>query len=155
MSHTFAKNHIHVIFSTKERRKMIPQNVQPQLWSYMAGICRNQKLEPIAINGTDNHAHLLFHLSSSMALAKAVLLLKANSSKWMNEHGRKFAWQDGYGAFSVSASNTLAVANYIRNQAEHHRKRSFEEEYLALLRSMELNSIRNMFSDKRSPAGIV
>ena len=134
MSHTYAKNHLHVIFSTKQREKLIPKNLQPKLWSYMAGIFHNRGITPIAINGTDDHAHALFHLPPSIALAKAMLLLKANSSRWMSEHGKKFAWQDGYGAFSVSVSNTATVANYIRNQEEHHRKMSFEEEFLALLK---------------------
>src|SRR5262249_2111141 len=133
MSHAFAKNHIHLIFSTQGRRKIIRKEVQPQLWSYMAGICRNQGMAPIAINGMDDHAHALFHLLPSLALAKAVLLLKSNSSKWMNEHGRGFAWQVGYGAFSVSVSNTATVADYIRNQELHHRRLTFEDEYLALL----------------------
>ena len=134
MSHTFARIHVHVVFSTKEREKLIRKDVQPKLWSYMAGICHNQGIVPIAINGTDNHVHALFHLPTSMTVAKAVNLLKANSSRWMSEHGRKFAWQDGYGAFSVSESGTQAVINYIRDQEKHHRKRSFEEEYLALLK---------------------
>ncbi|HLJ29186.1 MAG TPA: IS200/IS605 family transposase [Candidatus Angelobacter sp.] len=134
MSHTFARIHIHVIFSTKDRKKLIPKEVQPELWSYMAGICRNKGITPIAINGTDNHAHVLFHLPQDVTLAKAVNLVKTNSSKWMNEHRRKFAWQEGYGAFSVSESSTWVVINYIRNQEKHHRNRTFEEEYLALLK---------------------
>jgi REP element-mobilizing transposase RayT len=100
----------------------------------MAGICRNHALAAIAINGTGNHTHALFHLPRSMTLSKAVNLLKANSSRWMNEHGRDFAWQDGYGAFSVSESNTEAVVKYIRDQEKHHRKVSFEEEYLKFLK---------------------
>jgi REP-associated tyrosine transposase len=100
----------------------------------MAGICRNQGMAPIAINGMSDHAHILFHLPPTIALAKAVQLLKTNSSKWMNDHGRRFAWQDGYGGFSVSVSNTATVAKYIRNQEQHHHKMTFEEEYRALLK---------------------
>ena len=88
----------------------------------------------IAINGMADHAHILFHLPQNMSLAKAVQLLKANSSKWMNEHGRRFSWQEGYSAFSVSISNTPVVARYVRNQEQHHRKMTFEQEYRALLR---------------------
>ena len=77
MSHTYAKNHLHVIFSTKQREKLIPKDLQPKLWSYMAGIFHNRGITPIAINGTDDHAHALFHLPPSIALAKAMLLLKA------------------------------------------------------------------------------
>jgi len=134
LSHTFDRIHIHLIFSTKGRQKLIPQEVQPKLWSYMAGICHNKGIEPIAINGTDNHAHVLFHLPPTIGLAKAVNLIKANSSRWMNEHKGKFAWQDGYGAFSVSESNTQAVINYIRDQEKHHRKRSYEQEYIGFLK---------------------
>lgn len=134
MSHTYARIHVHLIFSTKERKKLIPREVQPELWSYMAGICRNQGITTIAIGGTDNHVHALFHLPATMALAKAVNLLKTNSSRWMNEHRRRFAWQDGYGAFSVSQSNTEVVIRYIRDQERHHRKRSFEEEMMEFLK---------------------
>lgn len=134
MSHAFVKNHLHLVFSTKDRQPSISKAAQPELWSYLAGICRNQKMAPIAIHGMSDHAHLLFHLPPTIALAKAVQLLKTNSSKWMNENGRRFAWQEGYGAFSVSVSNTATVASYIRNQEQHHRKMTFEEEYRALLK---------------------
>jgi REP element-mobilizing transposase RayT len=134
MSHTFIKNHLHVVFSTKERQRLIPQEVQPQLWSYMAGICRNQKMISVSIGGVEDHVHLLFHLSATLTLSRAITLLKANSSKWMNEHGRNFAWQEGYAAFSVSASNLERVALYIRHQKEHHTKMSFEDEFLTFLR---------------------
>jgi REP element-mobilizing transposase RayT len=134
VSHAFVKNHIHLVFSTKDRRPIIATNIQPELWSYLAGICRNQGMAAIAINGMDDHAHILFHLPPTIALAEAVRLLKSNSSKWMNEHGRRFAWQEGYGGFSVSISNTAAVAKYIRDQEKHHRKMTFEQEYRALLK---------------------
>ena len=134
MSHAFVKNHIHLVFSTKDRRPTIAKDVQLELWSYLAGICRNQGMAAIAINGMDDHAHILFHLPPTIALAEAVRLLKSNSSKWMNEHGRRFAWQEGYGGFSVSISNTPAVAKYIRDQEKHHRKMTFEQEYRALLK---------------------
>jgi REP element-mobilizing transposase RayT len=88
----------------------------------------------VAIGGTENHVHILFHLSPKLALAKAIQLIKGNSSKWMGEQGIEFAWQEGYGAFSVSSSNLEQVEAYIRNQEAHHRKFSFEEEFLALLK---------------------
>lgn len=134
MSHAFSKNHLHVVFSTKERRRSISKEFQPQLWSYMAGICKNQKMVPLAVGGIEDHVHLLFHLPPTLTLSKAISLIKANSSKWMNEHGRGFAWQEGYGAFGVSESNLDSVARYIRNQEEHHAKISFEDEFLALLK---------------------
>jgi len=138
MSHAFTKNHLHIIFSTKERRKSITKQVQPELWSYMAGICKNQKMVPVAINGIEDHVHLLFHLPSTLTLSKAISLLKANSSKWMNENGRNFSWQEGYGAFSVSESNLEKVAQYIRNQKSHHKRMTFEDEFLGLLKKHKI-----------------
>jgi putative transposase len=133
VSQAYARIHIHLIFSTRDRKKLIPKEVQPELWAYMAGIFRNHGIATMAINGTENHAHALFHLPGTILLSKAVSVLKANSSRWMNEHRQGFAWQNGYGAFSVSESNTKAVMSYIRNQEHHHRKRSFEEEYMDFL----------------------
>jgi len=141
MSHAFVKNHIHLVFGTKDRKATIAKDVQPELWSYLAGICRNQEMTAIAINGMADHVHLLFHLPPIMALAKAVQLIKSNSSKWMNERGRRFAWQEGYSAFSVSHSNTPVVTRYIRNQQQHHRKMTFTEEYEALLRKHGMDCV--------------
>jgi putative transposase len=133
LSNIFTKCHVHVVFSTKHRQEIISDQAQPRLWAYMAGICKNHQIIALEIGGTEDHVHLLFHLPPTLALSKAVLLLKSNSSKWMNEAGTLFAWQEGYGAFDVSASNLESVAIYIRNQKEHHRKMSFEDEYVALL----------------------
>ena len=98
------------------------------------GICKNHEIMAIAVGGTEDHVHLLFHLPPKLALAKAVLLLKSNSSKWIGEQGREFSWQEGYGAFSVSSSNLDAVIRYIQRQEEHHRKVGFEEEFRAILK---------------------
>ncbi len=108
--------------------------MQPRLWAYMGGIARNHKFLVLANGGMEDHVHLLIQLPPVLSLAKAVSLLKANSSSWMKEHGRKFAWQEGYGAFSVSASNLAAVERYIANQQKHHRRRTFEDEFIALLK---------------------
>jgi REP element-mobilizing transposase RayT len=81
----------------------------------------------------EDHAHLLIQLPATLTLAKAVQLLKGSSSKWVGEHGREFSWQEGYGAFGVSKSNMNAVVKYIANQEKHHRKITFEEEFIALL----------------------
>ncbi len=139
MSHAFVKNHIHLVFSTKDRQPSISKDVQSELWSYLAGICRNPE------NGRDCHQRHVgpraysFSPAANIALADAIRLLKTNSSKWMNEQGRRFAWQDGYGAFSVSVSNTAIVAKYIRDQEKHHRKMTFEQEYRALLKKHGIN----------------
>ena len=87
----------------------------------------------LCVGGTANHVHLLIGLPASMPLAKALQILKANSSRWIGEHGFDFAWQEGYGAFSVSASNVGAVKYYIEHQVEHHAKHSFESEFVSLL----------------------
>jgi putative transposase len=134
MAHTFSRNHIHLVFSAKDRRNSIAREWQPRLWAYLGGICENHEMIPLAVGGTENHVHIVFHLPPKLALTKAVILLKANSSKWRGEQGIKFSWQEGYGAFSVSASNLDQVTRYIRNQEAHHRKTSFEDEFRALLR---------------------
>ena len=134
MSHSYSQNHLHVVFSTKERQKLIAPQMQPKLWSYMGGIARNHGFLVLANGGIEDHVHLLIQLPPALALAKAISLLKANSSTWMKEHGIRFGWQEGYGAFSVSASNLAAVERYIQNQPAHHRKITFEQEFLTLLR---------------------
>jgi len=134
MSHTYTQNVIHVVFSTKERRKLISAEFRPRLWAYAAGICKNVGIFAHGIGGMDNHIHLLLQIPPAMALAKAVMAIKANSSRWAREDGQELEWQRGYGAFSVSASLVPAVLRYIRNQDAHHKKMSFEEEFLALLK---------------------
>ena len=134
MAHTYPNVLIHCVFSTKERRSLIPEELSPGLLSYINGIGSNMKVPVIAAGSTSNHVHLLIALPASITLAKAMQTVKANSSRWMGEHGIGFAWQDGYGAFSVSASNREAVKYYVEHQAEHHRKHSFEEEFVALLK---------------------
>jgi REP element-mobilizing transposase RayT len=134
MSHTYTSNLLHCVFSTKHRAAIIPADRQEHLWAYLLGIARNMKIKILAIGGTSDHLHLLIALPPTMNLAKAMCDMKANSSKWLNEAGLHFAWQEGYGAFSVSPSRVADVQRYIRNQAEHHKKRNFEQEFVDLLR---------------------
>jgi putative transposase len=137
MPHTYSSNRIHVIFSTKNRGKTLSEELQPKLWAYMAGIAHNQAFETLIVGGIEDHIHALLILPPTLLLAKAVQFLKGSSSKWINESrvgGSRFAWQEGYGAFSVSASQTAEVVEYIRNQREHHAKKSFEEEFVAFLK---------------------
>ncbi len=133
MSHSYAQNHVHVVYSTKARQKLIAKSVQRRLWAYIAGICKSYNILVFAIGGTDDHVHALFRLPPTITLARAISLLKANSSRWMSNQGTRFSWQKGYGAFSVSSSNVAAVIKYIDNQEAHHRKMSFEQEFIALL----------------------
>ena len=134
MAHKYPNVLIHLVFSTKERRNTIPDELNSKLWKYLAGIGKNHHVPVLSAGGTANHVHLLMVLPSDITVAKSVQVLKANSSRWMGEHGIDFAWQEGYGAFSVSASNVAAVRNYIEHQAEHHAKRTYEDEFVALLK---------------------
>jgi putative transposase len=132
MPHTYASNFVHCIYSTKDRKPLIPTERQEQLWAYMFGISKNEGLGLVAAGGMTNHVHLLLALPATWSLAEALRKLKGSSSRWM---GHNFSWQQGYGAFSVSPSQVAAVKRYIRNQAEHHRKRTFEEEFITLLKN--------------------
>ena len=134
MSHTYAQNVIHVVFSTKDRRRIIPPQFQTAMWAYVAGICKKHEIFVHCIGGSDDHIHLLIQVPPALSLAKAVLAIKSNSSRWASEQGKEFAWQEGYAAFSVSSSNVAVVIRYIRNQEAHHRKMDFHAELLALLK---------------------
>jgi REP element-mobilizing transposase RayT len=124
---------MHVVFSTKERQKMIPAEMKERLWSYTAGICQHQKVFVHAIGGMQDHIHLLLQFPATIAISEAIKNIKANSSGWMSREIGKFDWQDGYGAFGVSKSNIAAVVRYIQNQEKHHRKMTFEDEFIAFL----------------------
>jgi len=134
MSHTYAQNAVHVVFSTKSRMRCIPRELQTDLWAYMAGICKETGVFVHKIGGMDDHVHLLIRVPPVLPLAKAVVTIKSNSSHWARQRKPGFAWQEWYGAFSVSASNIAAVERYIQNQAEHHRKMDFKSEFCALLK---------------------
>ena len=134
MSHTYSQNIVHVVFSTKERYKSIAGEFQPKLWAYVAGICKNLEIYLHSIGGVEDHVHLLIQVPPTLPLAKAVATIKSNSSRWATEGGHRLLWQQGYGAFSVSASAVPTVVQYIRNQKEHHTRMSFDTEFLALLK---------------------
>jgi putative transposase len=139
MPHSYTANHLHVVFSTRERRNQISAEMQPRLWAYMAGVGRKHQLVIHEVGGHDNHAHVLLSLPASKSLSSAIQTLKAVSSKWIHEGElREFQWQEGFGSFRVSASNMQQVRQYIQNQQEHHRKISFEDEFRALLRRHEI-----------------
>jgi REP element-mobilizing transposase RayT len=126
---------MHCTFSTKGRYPLIDADLESRLWPYMGGIARENRMKALAIGGTADHLHALLSLPGMMSFAKAVQLIKGGSSKWVNDamNPGKFEWQEGYGAFSVSASQVPKTVAYINNQKEHHRKKSFEEEFLELL----------------------
>ena len=131
MSRSYVLNYVHCVFATKGRAQLI-RDPGP-LWAYMRGIARNTGFDLHAIGGTGNHVHILLALPPGRKLVDTIRDLKANSSRFMKTEVPSFAWQDGYSALSVSPSQLQAVTNYIADQPEHHRKRTFDDEYLALL----------------------
>jgi len=139
MAHSYVSSVFHVVFSTKERISWIRDDLQSRLWNYLAAIARNHGVHVLAVGGTANHAHILLVLPAESKLAEVVRTLKCNSSRWMRETVPLFCWQEGYGAFSVSPSQLDRVGRYIANQAEHHRRRSFEEEFQAMLQAAKIH----------------
>jgi putative transposase len=140
MAHTFTDVFVHCIFSTKNRRDVIPSELQPEVWAYIHGIAKNLNVHTLAVGGTGNHSHVLLMLPPTINLSELVQKLKSNSSRWMGEQGIRFSWQQGFAAFSVSPSMLEKVKSYIWNQPEHHKKRSFEEEFTAYLRAMGIET---------------
>jgi putative transposase len=136
MSHSYVSNLMHCIFSTKNRYPFIDSELESRLWPYLGGIAKQNRMKALAIGGTTDHLHALLSLPGMMSFAKAVQLIKGGSSKWINDTfsgTKKFEWQEGYGAFSVSVSQVPKTIAYINNQKEHHRKKTFQEEFLELL----------------------
>lgn len=140
MGHTYCSSLYHCVFSTKDRRKLIASKLQPDLWAYMGGIAREHEMKALIIGGTDDHVNLLLSLPSTKPIAKAMQEIKSSSSKWMREQCRvkDFAWQEGYGAFSISQSLISVILQYIANQQEHHKKHDYQEEFLAILKKHQI-----------------
>ena len=134
MSHSYSNNYVHVVYSTKDRKDLIPTEFEKRLYSFIASIARGHEIPLLAAGGMPNHSHLLFLLPASISLASAINLFKTNSSRFLHERGLVFQWQKGYGAFSVSISQLDKVTAYIRSQPDHHKKMTFEQEFLALLK---------------------
>jgi len=135
MAHTLTNLLFHVIFGTKGREPSIDDDVRGSLHAYVSGIVRESNGIAIVVNGTADHLHALIKIPPTLAISDVMRLVKTNSSKWMHEEkGRtKFGWQSGYSAFTVSESGVRAVRAYIDQQEEHHRKRTFAEEYIEFL----------------------
>lgn len=133
MSHAYSRNHVHIVFGTKGSRKCIQGEMQDRLWNNLRDTAREYGVELVEIGGAEDHVHILTTMPPKISVSVLLRAMKANSSTWMNAEGHLFAWQAGYGAFSVSASNLEKVAIYIRKQVEHHRRVSYEDEFSALL----------------------
>ena len=133
---SYVSSYYHCVFSTKGRQLLIPSSLQNRLWPFLGGIARQNQMKALQIGGMPDHVHILLSLPSTLSIAKALQLIKGGSSKWVHdtfpEH-RLFGWQVKYGAFAVSVSQLDRTIEYIKNQQDHHRKVSFQEEFLALL----------------------
>jgi len=141
MANTYTKINIHAIFAVKHRQALIPKSFAPELYQYMAGIIKNEKQFPILINGMPDHVHLAFSMKPSISVSDLIRVVKTNSSKWINDQGvlnHEFAWQRGFGAFSYGQSQMGDLIRYIENQENHHKRRTFKEEYLGFLKAFQV-----------------
>jgi REP element-mobilizing transposase RayT len=137
MANTYTQLIYHIVFSTKNRKPLIHQSLQKDLYSYIGGIIRNANAILIEIGGMPDHIHIVAGMKPTHQISDAVKVIKAKSSKWINEKTNfqdKFSWQTGYGAFSVSVSQFQTVRHYVAHQKEHHRATTFQEEFVALLK---------------------
>ncbi len=134
---SYVSSYFHCVFSTKERRPLIPSPLRNRLWPFLGGIARQNQMKALEIGGMPDHVHILLSLPSTLSIAKALQLIKSGSSKWVHdtfpEH-RLFRWQTKYGAFAVSLSLLDKTIHYIKRQEDHHRKMTLQEEFLALLK---------------------
>lgn len=142
MANTYSALFYHIVFSTKNRQIWIRDEIEYRVWSYIGGIARTHKLIAIQVGGVEDHIHALVMAKPIHSPSEIAKWLKSESSKWIHEEFermRTFGWQDGYGAFSVSKSNVPSVVQYIKDQREHHKKESFEEEYERLMKLHEVD----------------
>ena len=136
MANTYTSLHYHVVFSTKNREPWLVPEIEQRVWAYVGGIARAHKMTALQVGGIEDHLHALVTAPATLAPSQIAQFLKGDSSKWIHEEFpslRRFGWQDGYGAFTISKLNLPDVVSYIQNQREHHRKKTFQEEYLELL----------------------
>ncbi|CAG0986951.1 hypothetical protein PHYC_02076 [Phycisphaerales bacterium] len=137
MANTYSKLYTHIVFSTKHREPWLGADVRPKVWAYMSGIVENKDCTLVLANGWVDHAHLLVIRKPKVSESDLVGPVKSNSSRWIREQWpgmRRFAWQDGFAAFSVSHSKVDDVRRYIQNQESHHGRVSYESEFLGLLK---------------------
>jgi len=141
MAHTYTSLFYHLVFSTKGREPWLHEDIRERVWAYLGGIARENEMTTLCAGGMADHAHLLISAKPTIAVSRMLQVLKGGSSLWIHEtfpRLRSFRWQDRYGAFTVSKDSVPAVIEYIRNQKEHHRARTFQEEYLAFLKRYEI-----------------
>jgi REP element-mobilizing transposase RayT len=141
MAGTFSQIYIHIIIVVKKRDNLIPKENREELFGYIAGIIRNKGQKPIIVNGIGNHVHIFLGLKPDIKISDLARDIKNNSTHFINKTNwikMKFSWQAGYGAFSYAESQVEAVFNYIKNQEEHHKKKTFREEYLEFLEKFKV-----------------
>lgn len=141
MANTFSQIYIQTVFAVSGRLSLISRDFREELHKYITGIVRKKDQKLISINGMSDHLHILIGLRPAMALAELVRDIKSDSSEWVNKKKLargKFGWQEGYGAFSYGHSQLDTIIRYIQNQEKHHRRRSFRDEYLTLLRKFDI-----------------
>jgi REP element-mobilizing transposase RayT len=141
MGQSLVQNYIHIVFSTKHRQPMIHPPYEAELHAYIGSICKSLDCPVLTVGGYTDLIHLLCMLSKKIALIELVKKVKAHSSKWIKTKSpslQNFYWQDGYGAFSVNPKEIDVVIRYIQNQHEHHRKKTFQEEYRTFLKQYKV-----------------
>ncbi len=141
MAGTFSQIYIQIVFAVNGRKNLLQKPWRDEVFKYITGIIKNKNQKSIIVNGVSDHIHVFVGLRPSMAIADLVRDIKNNSSNFINDRnfiGYQFSWQEGYGAFSYSHSHIERVYNYIKNQEEHHRKRTFKEEYIKFLNEYEI-----------------
>jgi REP element-mobilizing transposase RayT len=141
MPNTFEQINIHIVFSVKNREGLIPSSIKEELYKYISGIIKNKGQKLLAINGMSDHIHLLISMNTRLSVSELVREIKKHATGFINDKkilDGKFYWQEGYGAFSYSNSEIPAVIQYIQNQEEHHKKRTFREEYVKLLEEFQI-----------------
>jgi REP element-mobilizing transposase RayT len=141
MANTYTSLHYHIVFSTKNRERWIVPDIEERVWAYLGGILKENKMKPLQIGGIEDHVHVLLGAPATLAPSKIAQLIKGGSSAWIHNAFPKlknFGWQDGYGAFTVSKSNIPDVTVYIQGQRKHHHLKTFEEEYVTLLKKHEI-----------------
>jgi len=141
MSQSLSKVYVHITFSTKDRQHLIDENIKESLFQYLGGICKGLECNPVQVGGHTDHVHILCLLSRKIAQMDLLEELKKQSSKWIKTQGiaySNFYWQDGYGIFSVNPTQVNIVVEYIKNQAEHHKTMSFQDELRAFLKKYKV-----------------
>lgn len=141
MPQSLNKIYIHIVFSTKNREPNISEDIKEELFNYLGGICKSLECNPLQVGGCKDHVHILCLLSKKITLIQLIEKLKSSTSKWIKTKNKKFSnfyWQSGYGAFSVNPTEIDVVKNYIQNQEEHHKIKSFQDEYRAFLKKYDV-----------------